>query len=216
MEPAPSKEITRLLRAWEGGDRGALERLTPLVYGELHRMALHYMGDEKAGITLQPTALVNEAYLRLVDARGISWHSRAQFFAISAGMMRHILVDAARARGAGKRGGGMERLDLNESIDGNTGRPNALVALERRARCTGSVRPAQSQSDRAALLRRPERGRDGGGAEDLAAKRDARLEAGSSMADEGNGGIGASGVSFAAVVNTSSCPVLFTPDLSAL
>ncbi len=130
MEPPPSKEITRLLRAWEGGDRGALDRLAPLVYGELHRMARHYMGDEKAGITLQPTALVNEAYLRLVDARGISWHSRAQFFAISAGMMRHILVDAARARGAGKRGGGMERLDLNESIDGNTGHPNALVALD--------------------------------------------------------------------------------------
>jgi RNA polymerase sigma-70 factor, ECF subfamily len=130
MEPAPSKEITRLLRAWKEGDRGALERLTPLVYGELRRMARHYMGDEKAGITLQPTALVNEAYLRLVDARGISWHSRAQFFAISAGMMRHILVDAARARGAGKRGGGMERLDLNELIDGNTGRPNALLGLD--------------------------------------------------------------------------------------
>jgi RNA polymerase sigma-70 factor, ECF subfamily len=130
MELAPSKEITQLLRAWKEGDRGALERLTPLVYGELRRMARHYMGDEKAGITLQPTALVNEAYLRLVDARGINWHSRAQFFAISAGMMRHILVDAARARGAGKRGGGMERLDLNESIDGNTGRPNALVGLD--------------------------------------------------------------------------------------
>jgi RNA polymerase sigma-70 factor, ECF subfamily len=130
MEPAPSREITRLLRAWEGGDRGALERQTPLVYGELHRIARHYMSDEKGGITLQPTALVNEAYLRLVDARGISWHSRAQFFAISAGMMRHILVDAARARGAGKRGGGMERLDLNESIDANAGRPNALVSLD--------------------------------------------------------------------------------------
>ena len=127
MEPAPSKEITRLLRAWEGGDRGALDRLAPLVYGELHRMARHYMQDEKVGNTLQPTALVNEA---LVDAHSISWHSRAQFFAVSAGLMRHILVDAARTRGAGKRGGGMERLDLNESIDGNTGRPNALVALD--------------------------------------------------------------------------------------
>jgi RNA polymerase sigma factor (TIGR02999 family) len=110
-------EVTHLLRAWRGGDRAALDQLMPLVYGELRRMARRYLQREQPGNTLQPTALVNEAFLRLVEASGVSWQDRAHFFAISAQIMRRILVDAARARGSRKRGGGVERLDLNESVD---------------------------------------------------------------------------------------------------
>ena len=97
----------------------------PLVYDELRRMARRYMQQEKPGNTLQPTALVNEAFLRMVDVTGVRWQDRAHFFAIAAQIMRRILVDAARARGSGKRGGGVERVDLNESID-------ALPELDRR------------------------------------------------------------------------------------
>jgi RNA polymerase sigma factor (TIGR02999 family) len=122
-------QVTRLLRAWSGGDHAALEQLTPLVYGELRRMAGRYMQREKQGNTLQATALVNEAFLRLVDVTGVHWQDRAHFFAISAQMMRRILVSAARARGSEKRGGGAVRLDLNESIDVLPEPDSRLVAL---------------------------------------------------------------------------------------
>ena len=102
----------------------------PLVYGELRRMARHYMQREKPGNTLQATALVNEAFLRLVDVTGVHWQDRAHFFAISAQIMRRILVDAARARGSGKRGGGVARLDLNESIDALPELDSRLVDLD--------------------------------------------------------------------------------------
>ena len=123
-------EVTRLLRAWGGGDRAALDQLTPLVYAGLRRMAGRYMRRENQGNTLQATALVNEAFLRLVDATGVRWQDRAHFFAISAQMMRRILVDAARARGSDKRGGGAVRLDLNESIDGLPAPDSRLVDLD--------------------------------------------------------------------------------------
>jgi RNA polymerase sigma-70 factor, ECF subfamily len=123
-------EITHLLRAWCGGDRAALEQLMPLVYGELRRMARRYMQREQPGNTLQATALVNEAFLRLVDVTGVRWQDRAHFFAISAQIMRRILVDAARARGSRKRGGGAERLDLNESIDALPELDSRLVDLD--------------------------------------------------------------------------------------
>jgi RNA polymerase sigma factor (TIGR02999 family) len=129
MDSQP-EEVTRLLRAWGGGDQAALEKLTPLVYTELRRMARRYMQQEKPGNTLQATALVNEAFLRLVDIVGVRWQDRAHFFAISAQMMRRILVDAARARGSGKRGGGAERLNLNESIDGLSGPDGRLMDLD--------------------------------------------------------------------------------------
>ena len=93
-----SKEVTGLLKAWSSGDQTALERLASVVYKELHRMARRYMKNERPGNTLQTTALVNEVYLRLVDIKNVDWQHRAQFFAISAQMMRRILVDAARAR----------------------------------------------------------------------------------------------------------------------
>ncbi len=125
-----SVEVTRLLKAWGAGDRAALDQLTPLVYGELHRMAGNRMLRENPGNTLQATALVNEAYLRMVDVTGVQWQDRAHFFAVSSQVMRRILVDAARARGSGKRGGGAPRLNLNESIDGVPARDNNLVDLD--------------------------------------------------------------------------------------
>ena len=115
MEPAESAEVTDLLKAWSSGDQAALDRLTSLVYGELHRLARRYMRNERPGNTLQTTALVNEAYLRLVDVKNVDWQHRAQFFAISAQIMRNILVDAARARGAHKRGGEAVKVNVDDS-----------------------------------------------------------------------------------------------------
>jgi len=115
MEPS-AHEITRLLQAWTEGEQSALDRLIPLVYQELHRLAHHYMGRERSGHTLQTTALLNEAYLRLVDSAKPSWQSRAHFFAVSAQVMRRILVDWARSRQAVKRGGQERPLELEEAL----------------------------------------------------------------------------------------------------
>src|SRR5215469_5098047 len=108
VTPSDSLEISILLKAWGSGDQAALDRLTPLVYGELHRMASRHMRKEGEN-TLQTTALVHEAYLRLVDAKGIACKDRTHFFALSAQIMRRILVDAARARVSAKRGGDTRR-----------------------------------------------------------------------------------------------------------
>ncbi len=111
------QEVTQLLQAWGHGDQGALDRLIPLVYDELHRLAHHYMRREPAGHMLQTTALVNEAYVRLVDASGVEWRNRAHFFAISAKLMRRILVDFARSRRYKKR-----RISiLGAQVDSNRG-----------------------------------------------------------------------------------------------
>jgi RNA polymerase sigma factor (TIGR02999 family) len=112
--PSP-RAITRLLVAWQAGDRRALDALIPVVHDELRRLAHRSMKRERAGHLLQTTALVNEAYLSLVDARGIKWRDRAHFFAICAKLMREILVHYARARGARKRGGGLRQISLDES-----------------------------------------------------------------------------------------------------
>jgi RNA polymerase sigma factor (TIGR02999 family) len=127
---AKTAEVTRLLKAWGAGDQAALDRLTPLVYGELHRIAGQCMRGENPGNSLQATALVNEVYLRLVDVTSVGWQDRAHFFAIAAQTMRRILVDAARARGSAKRGGGMPRLNLNESIDAAPERDHQILALD--------------------------------------------------------------------------------------
>lgn len=123
-------EITGLLKAWAGGDQAALEKLTPLVYGELHHRARRYMANERHGNTMQATALVNEAFLQLVGAENVQWEHRAHFFAVSAQMMRRILVDAARARAADKRGGAIAKVTLNESIDAMAVRSREMVALD--------------------------------------------------------------------------------------
>ncbi len=112
-----SAEITRLLKAWGRGDSTALDQLTPLVYERLHRMARSYMRTERPGHTLQPTALVNEAFLRLVDARDLDWTDRTHFFAVCARVMRRILVDAARTRAAIKRGGQADRVEHFTAIN---------------------------------------------------------------------------------------------------
>src|SRR5689334_6544084 len=104
--------VTDLLVAWGAGDRAALDALAPLVYAELHRMAARQMAREQGGHTLQPTALVNEAYLRLATLSRVRWKNRAQFFAVSARLMRWVLVDHARSRGAEKRGGGAARVTI--------------------------------------------------------------------------------------------------------
>jgi len=126
----PSDGVTKLLLAWSEGQDEALEKLVPLVYQELRRMARRYMYGERAGHTLQTTALVNEAYLRLVDSRKVLWQNRAHFFAISAQLMRRILVDFARSRRYQKRGGGMENLTLNEELIMAPQQGRQLLALD--------------------------------------------------------------------------------------
>lgn len=116
MSSAPATEITGLLRAWSSGDRQALERILVLVYPELRKIAQRCLMSERGGHTLQATALVNEAYLRLIDIQKVEWHDRAHFFAIGARLMRRILVDYARSKGYAKRGGGAQRVDFEEAL----------------------------------------------------------------------------------------------------
>ncbi len=116
MTRTSPQEASLLLHAWRDGDQLALEKLMPLVYGELRRLAHRYMVREKAGHTLQTTALVNEAYLKLVDLKRIDWQDRVHFFAIAARFMRRILVDFARSRGYQKRGGDAKQVSLDESL----------------------------------------------------------------------------------------------------
>lgn len=123
-------ETTQLLRAWAGGDRDALERLTPRVYRTLRRIAGHHLQNERPGDSLQATALVHEAYLELVEIDNVDWQHRAHFFAVSAQVMRHILLDRARRRVAAKRGGHAERIDLDELPSLSSERARELIALE--------------------------------------------------------------------------------------
>lgn len=119
-----------MLKAWSGGEQEALEQLVPLVYHELHRLAHRYMAGERHGHTLQPTALVHEAYQRLVDLQNVNWQNRAHFFAVSAQVMRRILVDYARSRRYGKRGGELRHIALNEAVAVFRDRRNDVVALD--------------------------------------------------------------------------------------
>lgn len=119
-----------LLRAWAGGDQRALERLTPRVYRTLRRIAGHHMKNERSGDSLQATALVHEAYLELIDISNVDWQHRAHFYAVSAQVMRHILLDRARRRVAAKRGGAAERVDLDVLPDLSGDRAKELIALE--------------------------------------------------------------------------------------
>ena len=123
-------EVTRLLQAWGGGDHAALEKLVPLVNAELRRLARRYMGQEAAGHTLQPTALINEVYLRLIDWRGVRWQDRAHFFGVSAGLMRRTLVDHARRHRTGKRGGHALTVAFDEAAVVPSDRRADLVAID--------------------------------------------------------------------------------------
>lgn len=126
----PGANITELLARWRDGDKEALDELVPQVYSELHRLANHYLRQERADHTLQPTALVHEAYLRLVDDREIDWQNRAHFFGIAAVRMRHILVEHARSRKAAKRGGGDYKVSLTEADRRAERRDVNLLALD--------------------------------------------------------------------------------------
>ena len=130
MRTHSPKEITQLLVAWSDGDEAALAELTPLVYEELHRLAHHYMRQERAGHTLQTTALVNEAYVRLIEWKQVRWQNRAHFFAVSAQLMRRILVDFARTRGYQKRGGGAATVQLDDAVLVSDEKGTDLVALD--------------------------------------------------------------------------------------
>jgi len=127
----PPGAVTQWLLDWSRSDRkDALDSMLPVVYEELHRLASHYLGREAAGHTLQPTALVNEAYLRLVDQRQVDWRNRAQFLGVAASLMRRILVNHARDRAAQKRGGGAQQVSLS-LLEAPSGRPDVdLIALE--------------------------------------------------------------------------------------
>jgi RNA polymerase sigma factor (TIGR02999 family) len=130
MNSLSPHEVTRLLLAWSDGDRAALDQLMPLVYAELRRLAHRHLRGERSGHTLQTTALVNEAYLRLVDQNQFNWQNRAHFFAVAAQMMRRILVDYARARLNAKRGGGTVRVMLEEAAEVSQDRSAEMVALD--------------------------------------------------------------------------------------
>lgn len=123
-------DVTLLLNAWNAGDETALERIIPLVYWELHRRAERYMSREQGGHTLQPTALLNEVYLRLVDLPHRNWKNRAQFLAVCAHLMRRILVDFARSRHSQRRGGGLRELPLNEALTACSGSAAELIAVD--------------------------------------------------------------------------------------
>jgi RNA polymerase sigma factor (TIGR02999 family) len=138
-------ETTQLLRAWAAGDQGALEQLTPRVYDELRRIAGHFMRNEQPGRTMQTTALVHEAYLKLIDVSNVDWQHRAHFFAISAQIMRHILLDHARRRVAAKRGGAAARVNLDEVPDPGAGRANELIALDDALNALAKVDPRKAQ-----------------------------------------------------------------------
>ena len=127
--PAP-QDVTKLLLAWSDGDEAALAQLVPLVHAELRRQARRYLRGERAGHTLQTTALVNEAYLRLIDARQVRWQNRAHFFAVSARLLRRVLVDHARARRYQKRGGGARQVALDEAMALGKQRDEDMVALD--------------------------------------------------------------------------------------
>ena len=130
MSGPSQKQITQMLVDWGNGDQAALEKLTPLVYTELHRLARRYMGRERPGHTLQTSALVNEAYIRLIDWKKIQWQNRAHFFAVSAQLMRRILVDFARTRNYAKRGGAVRNVSLEEATVISREKSGDIVALD--------------------------------------------------------------------------------------
>jgi RNA polymerase sigma factor (TIGR02999 family) len=139
----PPNDVTRLLLAWTAGDSAALSALTPLIYDELHRIAARYMHHERAHGTLQATALVNEAWLRLVDVRNVQWQNRAHFFALCAQIMRRILVDFARSRSVAKRGGGLRPVELDMALVECKGSSD-LVAIDDALQALSAIDPRKS------------------------------------------------------------------------
>jgi RNA polymerase sigma factor (TIGR02999 family) len=145
MEDTQCSETTRLLRAWANGDRNALDQLTPRVYNELRRIAGNCMRNERPGRSIQTTALVHEAYLKLIDVTNVEWRHRAHFFAISAQIMRHILLDRARRRTTAKRGGATPRLNLDAVPDIRSGRARELIALDDALNALANIDPRKAR-----------------------------------------------------------------------
>ncbi|HMF57613.1 MAG TPA: sigma-70 family RNA polymerase sigma factor [Pyrinomonadaceae bacterium] len=145
MAVASPNEVTQLLEDWSNGDRAALDKLTPLVYEEMRRIAHRYMSRERAGHTLQTTALVNEAYLRLVKRKNARWQNRAHFFAVAAQIMRHILIDHARSNTRAKRGGDNLKISLEQSVIMSPERATELVALDEALNSLAEIDPRKSR-----------------------------------------------------------------------
>src|SRR6267143_910079 len=145
MAQPSTHEVTQLLEKWSNGDTAALDKLTPLIYDELRRLAHHYMSSERPGHTLQTTALVNEAYLRLVDRKNVHWQNRAHFFAIAAQSMRCILVDHARGQAYAKRGGGARKITLDEATVVSQERAAEVVAVDEALKGLAALDPQQSR-----------------------------------------------------------------------
>jgi len=139
------QEVTRLLQAWCRGEESAFERLMPLVYAELHRLAHIYMVRERPGHTLQTSALVNEAYLRLIEANQVEWQDRAHFFAISSNVMRRILVEFARSRRSGRRGGDTVQVEFQEGFIPSPKKSTDLIALDDALTALGEIDPREAQ-----------------------------------------------------------------------
>ena len=167
-------EMSGLLRAWSDGDRAALDRLPPIVYDELHRLASRYMRGERPGHSRQTTALVNEAYMRLVDYKSRQWQNRAHFFAVSSQLMRRILVEHARRHNL-KRGGGVPHVSFEDTAEVGADRAADFVALDDALDALARVDPRKVQVVHA-ILRRTQRCGNGGSAQNLSSDRDARLE----------------------------------------
>jgi len=143
--PRQEHEITQLLVAWREGNQAALDELYPLVYDELHRLARRYMSRERKGHTLQTTALINEAYVRLVDQRNVQWANRSHFFAISAQIMRRILIDHARRHSYAKRGGGARQVSLDETATMAQGDFSEFLRLDEALKSLAQLDPRRSQ-----------------------------------------------------------------------
>lgn len=141
----PQHQITQLLAEWSDGNQSALDELYPLVYNELHRLARRYMSRERKGHTLQTTALINEAYVRLVDQRNVHWANRSHFFAISAQIMRRILIDHARRQAYAKRGGGAQQVSLEEAATIAPDQGLGLVRLDEALKSLAEMDPRRSQ-----------------------------------------------------------------------
>ena len=145
MKKDRNENVTELLVAWGDGDAQALDRLAPLVYQELHRLAHRYMNQEREGHTLQTSALVNEAYLKLVDVRRIRWQNRSHFFAMAGRLMRRILVDFARRRRYLKRGGVAEHVQFDENLSLSAGKSPDLVAIDEALNALSDLDPRKVQ-----------------------------------------------------------------------
>ena len=145
MISQPPQEVTQLLHAWRRGDGAALDRLVPIVYDELRRLARCYMARERARNTLQTTALIHEAYLRLVDAHQVDWKNRVHFFAISSTVMRRILVEFARARGRHKRGAGARNVTFDDAAVIAPGPGEDLVSVDEALEALAAIEPRQAK-----------------------------------------------------------------------